>query len=81
MQNGWLKGKVIVIIGGTTGLGLAAAFRCIEEGGYVVVVGRDEERTRQAEEICIYKNNEHPGKYFFYMVLYQLLSAERKAKC
>jgi NAD(P)-dependent dehydrogenase (short-subunit alcohol dehydrogenase family) len=51
MQNGWLKEKVIVIIGGTTGLGLAAAFRCIEEGGYVVVVGRDEERTRQAEEI------------------------------
>ena len=51
MQNGWLKGKVIVIIGGTTGLGLAAALRCIEEGGSVVVVGRDEDRTKQAREI------------------------------
>jgi NAD(P)-dependent dehydrogenase (short-subunit alcohol dehydrogenase family) len=50
MTNGWLQGKVFVIIGGTAGLGLAAAIRCIEEGAKVVVVGRDEERTAAARD-------------------------------
>lgn len=36
-----LDGKVIVIIGGTAGLGLAAARACVAAGGRVVVVGRD----------------------------------------
>lgn len=35
-----LKDKVIVIVGGTTGLGLSAARSCAAEGGRVVVVGR-----------------------------------------
>jgi NAD(P)-dependent dehydrogenase (short-subunit alcohol dehydrogenase family) len=44
MINGWLKGKVLVIIGGTSGLGLAAALRAVEEGAKVVVVGRDPDK-------------------------------------
>jgi NAD(P)-dependent dehydrogenase (short-subunit alcohol dehydrogenase family) len=48
MNKGWLSEKVIVIIGGTTGLGLDAARRCIEEGAKIVVVGRDPEHTKQA---------------------------------
>lgn len=51
MNNGWLQGKVIVVIGGTTGLGLAAAIRCREEGASVMVVGRDGERTAAAREM------------------------------
>jgi NAD(P)-dependent dehydrogenase (short-subunit alcohol dehydrogenase family) len=51
MRKGWLQEKVIVIIGGTTGLGLDAARRCIEEGASVVVVGRDPEHTEQAAEL------------------------------
>jgi NAD(P)-dependent dehydrogenase (short-subunit alcohol dehydrogenase family) len=35
-----LDGKVIVIIGGTTGLGLSAARACVTAGARVVVVGR-----------------------------------------
>lgn len=50
MEKGWLAGKVIVIIGGTTGIGLSAAERCIEEGARVVVVGRDKERNAAALE-------------------------------
>jgi NAD(P)-dependent dehydrogenase (short-subunit alcohol dehydrogenase family) len=51
MKKGWLFEKVIVIIGGTTGLGLDAALRCIEEDANVVVVGRDPEHTKQAAEL------------------------------
>jgi len=36
-----LQGKVIVIVGGTTGLGLSAAKACVEAAGRVVVVGRN----------------------------------------
>lgn len=44
-----LSGKRIVIIGGTTGLGLSAAKACVAAGGQVVVVGRNEESARAAE--------------------------------
>ena len=36
-----LKDKVIVIVGGTTGLGLSAARACVAAGANVVIVGRD----------------------------------------
>ena len=36
-----LQGKVIVIVGGTSGLGLSAAQACVGAGAAVVVVGRD----------------------------------------
>ena len=44
-----LQDRAIVIIGGTTGLGLSAAKACIHAGGKVVVVGRDLENARTAE--------------------------------
>ena len=43
-----LGNKNIVIIGGTTGLGLSAAKAFIEQGAKVVVVGRKEENVEQA---------------------------------
>jgi NAD(P)-dependent dehydrogenase (short-subunit alcohol dehydrogenase family) len=45
----WLQNKKIVIIGGTTGLGLAAAQRFVHEGAQVVVVGRDKQNCEKAE--------------------------------
>ncbi|MEZ0607781.1 SDR family NAD(P)-dependent oxidoreductase [Fibrella sp. WM1] len=45
----WLTHKRIVIIGGTTGLGLSAANAFVREGAQVVVVGRDAENGRLAE--------------------------------
>ena len=45
----WLAQKRIVIIGGTTGLGLSAAKAFVAEGAQVVVVGRDAENGRLAE--------------------------------
>lgn len=43
-----LAGKVIVIVGGTTGLGLSAAKACVLTGARVVVVGRNPESLAHA---------------------------------
>ena len=45
-----LAHKSIVIIGGTTGLGLSAAEACIGEGASVVVVGRNETNASIADQ-------------------------------
>jgi NAD(P)-dependent dehydrogenase (short-subunit alcohol dehydrogenase family) len=44
-----LKGKVVLITGGTDGLGLALAHRLVTEGASVAVCGRDAERLAAAE--------------------------------
>lgn len=45
----WLTDKRIVIIGGTTGMGLSAAQAFVREGARVVVVGRNPESCASAE--------------------------------
>ena len=39
---GALAGKVVVVVGGTTGLGRSAARACADAGARVVIVGRME---------------------------------------
>src|SRR5438045_802269 len=51
MSTRALQDKVIVIIGGTTGLGLSAAKACVDAGAKVVVVGRNPESAKSAGEI------------------------------
>ena len=46
----WLKEKSLVIIGGTSGIGLSAARAFVEQGAQVVVVGVDEESTNSAKQ-------------------------------
>jgi NAD(P)-dependent dehydrogenase (short-subunit alcohol dehydrogenase family) len=45
---GRLRDKRCLIVGGTTGLGLAAAVRFLEEGARLVIAGRSEEKGVQA---------------------------------
>jgi NAD(P)-dependent dehydrogenase (short-subunit alcohol dehydrogenase family) len=45
-----LANKVIVVIGGTSGLGLSAARALAEEGARLVVLGRDPEKSAAAEK-------------------------------
>jgi NAD(P)-dependent dehydrogenase (short-subunit alcohol dehydrogenase family) len=45
-----LRGKIIVIIGGTSGLGLSAAQAFAAEGARLVIVGRDPQKTEAAVE-------------------------------
>lgn len=48
MPTNQLLNKRIIIIGGTTGMGLSAALACINEGAKVVVVGRNVESANTA---------------------------------
>jgi len=45
---GKLEGKVAVITGGSSGIGLATAKRFVEEGAYVVITGRREKELKEA---------------------------------
>src|SRR5207247_2283967 len=45
-----LESKVIVIVGGTTGLGLSAAQACIAAGARIVCVGRSESSVKAAQK-------------------------------
>jgi NAD(P)-dependent dehydrogenase (short-subunit alcohol dehydrogenase family) len=47
----WLKNKTIVIIGGTTGLGLSASKSFVENGANIVVVGLDPESCQATENL------------------------------
>lgn len=51
MQNPWLQNKCIVIIGGTTGIGLSAAQAFIDHGAQVVALGRNPESAEKAFSI------------------------------
>ena len=48
--KGAVKGKVVVITGGSSGIGEAAAIRVAEAGGKVVVVARDEEKLAEVRK-------------------------------
>lgn len=67
MQPHTLQGKNIVIIGGTTGMGLSAALAFVGAGAHVVVTGIDAESTHSASErfgdggIAIHSDASEPG--------------------
>ncbi len=48
---GRLDGKIALITGGTTGIGLATAKLLVAEGARVIVTGRNQETLAQAKEI------------------------------
>ena len=51
MENLWLKNKCLVIVGGTTGIGLSAARAFINHGARVLVVGRNPESAEKAKSL------------------------------
>ena len=51
MDHSWLQHKRLVIIGGTTGIGLSAAVAFVAQGASVVVVGRDSNNVAQAASL------------------------------
>src|SRR5438093_12982068 len=50
-----LEGKVAVITGGSSGIGLATARRFVKEGAHVVITGRREKELKEAA-VLIGKN-------------------------
>lgn len=55
-----LKDKQIVIIGGSSGIGLATATEAIKQGAHVIIAGRSEEKLKVAREVI---NNNHLQTY------------------
>jgi NAD(P)-dependent dehydrogenase (short-subunit alcohol dehydrogenase family) len=51
MSDQCLKERVVVIMGGTTGLGLSAAIACLRAGACVVACGRSAASARKAAEL------------------------------
>ena len=49
-MSGPLSDRVIVVVGGTTGLGLSGAKACVEAGARIVVVGRNPDNVAAAVE-------------------------------
>lgn len=50
MQTGRLDGLSVVVVGGTSGMGLSAALACLREGARVTVAGRDDAHAATAVE-------------------------------
>jgi NAD(P)-dependent dehydrogenase (short-subunit alcohol dehydrogenase family) len=48
--KGAVKGKVVVVTGGSSGIGEAAALRIAEAGGKVLIVARDEEKLAEVRK-------------------------------
>ncbi len=61
MKHSLLEGRVVVVIGGTTGLGLSAAQACAEAGANVVVCGRNPDSAQQAESVLGTAGRVHVG--------------------
>ncbi|EOP54476.1 hypothetical protein IKQ_02096 [Bacillus cereus VDM053] len=55
-----LKDKHIVIIGGSSGIGLATAKQAIEQGAHVIIAGSSEEKLMIAREVI---NNNYLQTY------------------
>lgn len=48
--GGLLKGKSVLITGGSSGIGLAIAKKCLSEGATVVITGRNIQKLKEASE-------------------------------
>ncbi len=59
---GTVRGKVVLVTGGSSGIGLAAAERCADAGAKVLIVARDPEKLEAARV----KIAEHGGSVFAY---------------
>ena len=63
--KGKVKGRVVMITGGSSGIGLAAAHKIVEAGATVIIVARDPEKLAAAQKE-IEESRRNGGKVFTY---------------
>jgi NAD(P)-dependent dehydrogenase (short-subunit alcohol dehydrogenase family) len=56
-----LKGKIAVITGGSSGIGLATAQRFVKEGAYVFITGRRQSELDKAKALIGKKCDDRAG--------------------
>lgn len=69
-----MKEKVVIITGGSSGMGKGMAIRFAKEGARVVITGRTKEKLEEAKlEI-----EQFQGKYYLYKWMYEILMIFKK---
>jgi NAD(P)-dependent dehydrogenase (short-subunit alcohol dehydrogenase family) len=55
--KGTVKGKVVLITGGSSGIGLAAAQKCADAGAITIICGRDQDKLDEAQALVASAGN------------------------
>jgi len=59
--KGQVKGKVVLVTGGSSGIGLAAAHKIAQAGAITVIVGRDQDKLDAAQQEIVAALGENPN--------------------
>jgi NAD(P)-dependent dehydrogenase (short-subunit alcohol dehydrogenase family) len=60
--KGKVQGKVVLVTGGSSGIGLAAAHKIAQAGAITVIVGRDQDKLDAAKEEIVAALGENPNR-------------------
>jgi NAD(P)-dependent dehydrogenase (short-subunit alcohol dehydrogenase family) len=60
--KGQVQGKVVLVTGGSSGIGLAAAHKIAQAGAITVIVGRDQDKLDAAREEIVAALGENPNR-------------------
>ncbi len=78
--KGQVEGKVVLITGGSSGIGLASAIKIAEAGATTVICGRDEDKLAQAKKEIIAAVGKHAKVVTYSADIANMVDCERFTK-